>query len=229
MSVTRTARLPLSRARVLAAAIELADQAGIDAVSMRALAGTLDVVPMALYKHVRGKEELLSGMADAVITEYPDPPADAAWHDRVRSRSLAAREALVSHPWLRSVIETRRHRSEVVLDHMNAVAGDLLAGGLTVDLTHYAMHALGSRIWGFTAEAFSDVSSAKPSGPEHDGNLAALAARYPHILAIAADAAQRLPSGACDEQDEFEFTLDLLLDAVARLHASGWSSRPLTP
>jgi hypothetical protein len=116
---------------------------------------------------------------------------------------------------------------------MDAVAGELAAGGLSYDLVHHAMHALGHRIWGFSPEAFS--SPAAPSAPppptpapptgEQEAMMAAMAQRFPHIAAIALDAVARSPLGACDEQFEFEFTLDLLLEAVARLHAAGWSSR----
>ncbi len=224
---------PLSRPQVLAAAVALADREGLAAVSMRHLAAELGVVPMALYKHVSDKNDLVAGMIDLVVAGYAAPPPGLEWREGVRRRVLAARDALLEHPWLRPAIETATERTPAVLAHMDAVAGELAAGGLSYDLVHHAMHALGHRIWGFSPEAFS--SPAAPSAPppptpapstaEQEAMMAALAQRFPHIAAIALDAVARSPLGACDEQFEFEFTLDLLLEAVARLHAAGWSSR----
>ncbi len=222
---------PLSRPQVLAAAVALADREGLAAVSMRHLAAELGVVPMALYKHVADKNDLVAGMIDLVVAGYAAPPPGLEWREGVRRRVLAARDALLEHPWLRPAIETATERTPAVLGHMDAVAGEFAAGGLSYDLVHHAMHALGHRIWGFSPEAFS--SPAVPSGPsapslpspEQEAMMAAMAQRFPHIAAIAIDAATRHPLGACDEQFEFEFTLDLLLESVARLHAAGWASR----
>lgn len=228
---------PLSRPQVLAAAVALADREGLAAVSMRHLAAELGVVPMALYKHVADKNDLVAGMIDLVVAGYAAPPPGLEWRDGVRRRVLAARDALLEHPWLRPAIETATERTPAVLAHMDAVAGELAGGGLSYDLVHHAMHALGHRIWGFSPEAFS--SPAVPSGPstpsppsppnppspEQEAMMAAMAQRFPHIAAIALDAVARSPLGACDEQFEFEFTLDLLLEAVTRLHAAGWVSR----
>jgi AcrR family transcriptional regulator len=225
------ARVPLDRDRVLEEAVALADEEGIDGVSMRRLSARLGVVPMALYKHVADKDDLLAGMIDRIIAGYASAPEDVDWSRAVRERILSARAALLVHPWLRPAIEGAVHRTPAVLGHMDALAGELARGGLSYDLVHHAMHALGHRIWGFTPEAFSGSSSAStegmpaPSTPEERALLEGMAARFPHIAAIAADAAMRNPGGACDEQEEFEFTLDLLLDSFARLHASGWRSR----
>lgn len=229
---------PLDRARVLAAAIELADEEGIDGVSMRRLSSRLGVVPMALYKHVADKDDLLAGMIDLVIAGYSPVPDGLEWSAAVRARILAARAALLQHPWLRVAIEGAAQRTPAVLGHMDALAGELASGGLSYDLVHHAMHALGHRIWGFNPEAFSTPAAPAgraaqraeqmpppPPSEEQEAALAAIADRFPHIAAIAADAAERHPGGACDEQEEFEFTLDLLVESFARLHAAGWRSR----
>lgn len=214
--------MALNRSSVLAGAIALADDSGLDGVSMRAVAAHLGVVPMALYKHVSDKEDLLSGMVDTVVAGY-GAPTGGGWRDQVRGRVLNARRELAKHPWLRQAIETRSRRTEAVLAHMDAVSGDLIRGGLTVDLAHHAMHALGNRIWGYSPEAFPD-SDPLPEDPEQQAQLfAAAAARYPNVVAIAAETART--GGACDDDAEFDFTLDLLLDAFERLHASGWASR----
>ncbi|WP_035847155.1 TetR/AcrR family transcriptional regulator [Kitasatospora azatica] len=226
-------RTPLSRDRVLRAAVALADHAGIEALSMRSLAQELHVVPMALYKHVANKEELLDGMVDVIVGEIDPPAGDAEWRRAIRQRILSARRALLRHPWASRVIESRTNPTPGVLDYLNSVIGMFRAGGLSADLTHHAMHALGSRVWGFTQELFNTGPSAESSaGPSVDpelraGELRAMAARYPHIveivLARSHDDASVVGQG-CDDQFEFEFALDLLLDGFERLHRQGWTS-----
>lgn len=229
-SATRSAT-PLNRAAVVSAAVALADREGLAAVSMRHLAGELGVVPMALYKHVADKDDLVAAMVDLVVAGYAAPPPGLEWREGVRQRVLGARDALLEHPWLRQAIEAATQRTPSVLGHMDAVAGEFAAGGLSYDLVHHSMHALGHRIWGFSPEAFSSPpASGAPPAPappaeEQAAMMAAMAQRFPHISAIAVDTATRHPLGACDEQFEFEFTLDLLLEAFARLHSAGWSSR----
>ena len=113
---------------------------------------------------------------------------------------------------------------------MDALSGTFMAGGLSADLTHHAMHALGYRIWGFSPEAFEDPNAFTiPDDPvEREAMLRQVGETYPHILAIALDASDGAITAAgptCDEQFEFEFALDLLLEAFERLHEAGWSSR----
>ncbi len=217
---------PLDRAQVLAAAIELADEHGLAALSMRQLSARLGVVPMALYKHVDDKQDLVAGMIDTVVAGYPAPPDGAPWREAVRARVLVARRATVTHPWMRPAIESATRRTPQVLAYLDALAGHFAAGGFSYDLTHYAMHALGHRVWGFSPEAFSAPPSPDdgPLDPPSAQQMAEMAAAFPHVVAIAMDAAARNPTGGCDEQHEFEFTLDLLLDAFARLQAAGWVS-----
>ncbi|MFD3723703.1 TetR/AcrR family transcriptional regulator C-terminal domain-containing protein [Streptomyces sp. NPDC058671] len=217
---TRTQRTPLNRERVLRAAVALADATGIDTLSMRKLAQELDVVPMALYKHVANKEELLDGMADAVVREIDPPTAGPDWRRVVRTRILSARQVLLRHPWAVRVIESRTGPTPAVLAYVDSMAGILRDGGLSADLTHHVMHAMGSRLLGFSQELF-DTSG--PSGPPDPG----LAARYPNIAELAATAAHDGAStvgGGCDDQFEFEFALDLLLDGFENLRRQGWTS-----
>jgi AcrR family transcriptional regulator len=220
-------RAPLSRDRVLRAAVALADDAGIDSVSMRRLAQELGVVPMALYEHVANKDELLDGMVDVIVGEI-DPPAHGAdWKDAIRQRILSARRSLLRHRWASQVVETRPHATPVVLDYMDSLIGMFRAGGFSVDLTHHVMHALGTRMWGFTQEVFP--TPAPPADPaERAAMFDGFAARYPHIIEMATASAHDEESavgGGCDDQFEFEFALDLLLDGFDRLHRQGWSSR----
>ncbi|PPK97893.1 regulatory TetR family protein [Kineococcus xinjiangensis] len=219
-------RAPLSRDRVLRAAVVLADRAGLEALSMRSLAQELGVVPMALYKHVANKEQLLDGMVDAVVAEIEPPADDADWRTVVRGCVLSARRALLRHPWAVRVIETRSSPTPGVLAHLDSVVGTFRAGGFSVDLTHHVMHALGSRVWGFTQEVFP---SPPPPDPEaRTAALRELSGRYPHIAEIVLRGGGHEDASVvgrgCDDQFEFEFALDLLLDGFERLRAQGWSS-----
>jgi AcrR family transcriptional regulator len=211
-------RVPLSRDRVLRAAVVLADTAGIESLSMRKLAQELGVVPMALYKHVANKEELLDGMVDIVVGEIDPPVHGTDWKRAVRQRILSARRVLLRHPWASRVLESRTNPTPLVLEYMDSMIGMFRAGGFSVDLTHHVMHTVGSRIFGFTQELFEDSPSVDPETqatmpPE-------MAQRYPYItellVAVYHDEASVVGPG-CDDQFEFEFALDLLLDGIERL------------
>lgn len=207
----------LNRGRILETAVALADKAGVEAASMRKIAQELDVVPMALYKHVSNKDELLDGMVDAVVGEIDPPLPDTDWKTAVRERVLSARKALLRHPWAAGVIESRKQPTPMVLAYLDSMVGLFRAGGMSVDLTHHAMHAMGSRLMGFSQELFDDDAEA---GRDLDKEmLAAMAGAYPHIAEILAavthDAASVVGPG-CDDQFEFEFALDLLLDGLER-------------
>ena len=224
-------RAPLSRDRVLRAAVALADEAGIESLSMRKLAQELGVVPMALYKHVANKDELLDGMIDAVVGEIDALVADADWKRAVRRRLLSARAVLQRHPWAPIAIESRLDATPAILDYLNSMVGALRAGGFSVDLAHHVMHAMGSRMLGFSQELFDAARRAGRSGPADPAPPATMppeaAARFPHLAAVAAAAAHdgaSVVGGGCDDQFEFEFALDLLLDGIDRLRRQGWTS-----
>ncbi|WP_030225179.1 TetR/AcrR family transcriptional regulator [Streptomyces sp. NRRL WC-3626] len=218
----RQARTPLSRERVLDAAVALADEGGVDALSMRRIAQELGVVPMALYKHVANKNELLDGMIDALVGEIDPPAGDAGWKTVVRLRVLSARRMLLRHPWASRVIEVRmRERAAptpAVMAYLDSMIGIFRAGGFSVGLVHHAMHVMGSRLLGFSQELFDDSSDREPDPdalPPQE-----MAARFPHItelaMAVAHDEESVVGSG-CDDQFEFEFALDLTLDGLERL------------
>jgi AcrR family transcriptional regulator len=211
-------RVPLSRDRVLRAAVVLADQIGIDSLSMRRLAEELGVVPMALYKHVANKEELLDGMIDVVVGEIDPPVHGADWKSAVRQRILSARQALLRHPWAPQVIESKRNPTPVVLAYMDSMIGLFRAGGFSVSLTHHVMHTIGSRILGFTQELFNDSRNVDPE--MQAVMMRELGPVFPNVLAIAMAAShegQSVVGQGCDDQYEFEFALDLLLDGVEKL------------
>lgn len=219
-------RAPLNRDRVLRAAVGLADAAGIEALSMRNLAQELGVVPMALYKHVANKEQLLDGMVDLIVSEIDLTMDGANWKDAIRQRILSARQALLRHRWASHVIESRTNASPVILDYMNSLIGMFRTGGFSIDLTHHVMHALGSRMWGFTQEVFP--TPPPPTDPDvREAMFRQVAALYPYIIEIATAGSHDEESSVgqgCDDQFEFEFALNVLLDRFEQLHRQGWSS-----
>jgi AcrR family transcriptional regulator len=213
------AREPLTRERILRAAVALADEGGVESLSMRRLAQELGVVPMALYKHVANKDELLDGMVDAVVAEIDPPIEGAEWKRTMRERILSARRALLRHPWASSVLESRGEPTPTVIGYMDSMMGVFLAGGFSVDLMHHAIHVMGSRILGFSQELFDDTSSLPPE--EAAAMWTQMADVYPNIAKLVPVAIDThdgpVVGGGCDDQFEFEFALDLVLDGLERL------------
>jgi AcrR family transcriptional regulator len=210
--------MALSRDRVLRAAVAIADDAGIESLSMRKLAEDLGVVPMALYKHVASKEELLDGMIDVVVGEIDPPVLGTGWKSAVRQRILSARQSLLRHPWASRVMESKKNPTPVVLQYMDSMIGIFRAGGFSVSLTHHVMHVTGSRILGFTQELFNDSRTVDPE--VQAVMLRELGGKYPNVVAIATAAShegESVVGQGCDDQFEFEFALDLLLDGFERL------------
>jgi AcrR family transcriptional regulator len=214
-----TPREPLDTTRIVDAAIDLADRQGLDAVSMRRLGELLGVTPMALYKHIAGREQLIDAMVDRVVAGIAMPEASDEWREAVRTRVMAARAALRSHPWSQQAIETRTLASPTVLAYMDSLMAMMLAGGLSADLVHYAMHALSVRMWGITRDVLP--TPRMPDDPaQRAAALAGFATEYPAIIRMATTASH---AGAdCDDDAEFAFALELLLDGVERRRAAGW-------
>ena len=218
---TAPLREPLSRERILGTAVALADQGGVESLTMRKIALELGVVPMALYKHVANKDELLDGMVDVVVGEIDPPVVGTDWKTTIRERVLSARRALLRHPWASQVIESRTDPTPTVIEYMDSMIGIFRAGGFSIDLTHHTMHAMGSRLLGFSQELFDDTSG---DGAEiEELQRQGMAERYPHITemvaAISHDDESVVGSG-CDDQFEFEFALDLMLGGLERLRTT---------
>jgi AcrR family transcriptional regulator len=220
-------RAPLTRERVLTTAVALADRGGIESLSMRNLAHALDVVPMALYRHVANKDELLGGMVDFVIGEIDPPLEGADWKSAIRARILSARRALLHHPWASRLMESRTTPTPVVLDYMDSMIGMFRTGGFSLDLTHHALHAMGSRMFGFTQELFNDTSS---SDREMDEEMfGAMADTFPYIFEIYTTIShddRSVVGAGCDDQFEFEFALDLMLNGLEELNDAAAGSGP---
>jgi AcrR family transcriptional regulator len=218
-------RLPLSRERVLRAAIKIADSSGIESLTMRRLAEELGAEAMSLYYHVASKEDLLDGIAGAVVAEINDvvgtigvPSAGAGWKPAARQRILSARQVLLRHPWAPRVLETRTSTSLAVLLYYDGLLRLMRDGGFSYDLIHHALHALGSRALGFSQELFDP--NAGTSNEETAAALESMTDQIPHLVAMFIEVAHDDPDstlGWCDDQTEFEFGLDLILDGLDKM------------
>ncbi|MGC3992696.1 MAG: TetR/AcrR family transcriptional regulator C-terminal domain-containing protein [Propionicimonas sp.] len=213
------ARGRLDRPRVVQAAVELADEHGLDAASMRGVAERLGVTPMALYKHIANRSQLIDAMLDQVLDQIPPAAHQGRWSQAVRSRIFAARSVLLAHPWARDAIESRTLATATTLAYMDSLMAAMLAGGLSADLVHHAMHTLSTRMWGFTRDVLP--TPRVPEAPEERARaLSDFSASYPAIVRMATTSSHA--GASCDEDAEFAFALDLILDGIGRLHEDGW-------
>ncbi len=215
MSSTRPpeARMALNRERVLAAAMALADEHGLGALTMRKLGEDLGVEAMSLYNHVASKVDLVDGMIDRVFAEIDLPVTGTDWRVAMRERTVSAREALTRHPWATALMDSPAEPGPVTLRHHDAVIGCLRQGGFPVALAAHAFSLLDSYLYGFclqeTALPFdaSDdmeavVESILGGLPEDE---------YPHLRELTVE---HVLQPGYDYGDEFAFGLDLILDAL---------------
>ncbi|HTA33639.1 MAG TPA: TetR/AcrR family transcriptional regulator C-terminal domain-containing protein [Solirubrobacteraceae bacterium] len=212
-------RKPLSRARVLQAAVALANEAGLDAFSMRGLAQELGVVPMALYKHVANKEELLDGMVDIVFSEIELPSGDLDWRSAMRRRALSTHEALKRHSWAIGMMESRRPGPANLRNH-NAVMGCLRKAGFPFEIAIHAYSIQDAYIYGFALQerdtGFETPDSAGEAAQRRAQTIGSLE-NYPYLVEIAT----KLPASGYDNAVEFAWGLDLILDGLDRLRDPG--------
>ena len=222
---TGAVRAPLSRERLVAAAMELADAEGISAITMRRLAADLGVEAMSLYHHVPGKELLLDGLTEAILAEINSAVAarirpDDDWRTALRHRCLAAREVMVRHRWAPGLLGSRSSIPAGLYPYYEEILATMFRAGLSYHLGHKAIHALGTMVLGFTQELFSPASDGGTMDEASaEAEFAAMAAVLPHLTSMVASEVHdndEDPLGWCDSQNEFEFTLDLLLDGIAR-------------
>jgi len=208
----------LSREGIVAAAIELADRDGLAALSMRRLAQHLGVDAMSIYYHVRDKDTLLATMADAVISKIPIKQNKSdSWPVQLKDLIMAARQTMLTHPWAAKVLEGRDQPTPAALMHLERVLAIMREGGCSVDLGHHAIHLLGSRILGFSHDLFDDDPDTSPP----PAAIAAWAETMPHIVELATAVTHDGALGGCDDDGEFAFALDLLLEGLERRRVSG--------
>jgi AcrR family transcriptional regulator len=215
----------LSKERVLRAAIAVADQGGIESLTMRKLAQELGVEAMSLYYHVANKDQVLDGVVEVIVTEIidtvsqvPTPASADGWKTAMRQRILAARQVLLRHRWAPELIESRSTMSPSIITYFESLLGIFRSGGFSYDLAHHALHALGSRALGFSQELFKpdDAAGAEASSAIFEQ----MASRLPNLVGMMSEIAHDDPNstlGWCDDQTEFEFGLDLILNGLEGL------------
>jgi AcrR family transcriptional regulator len=206
-------RIPLSRERVLRAAVVLADTDGIESLTMRRLGQDLGVEAMSLYNHVAGKDDILDGIADLVFSEIDLPSALADWKPAMRLRAISAREALVRHPWASSLMQSRTKPGPATLRHHDSVIGRLRDASFTVDMTAHAFSVMDSYIYGFAQQQQNLTYSKSEDAAVVAQNILRQipADEYPHLAEMIIEHAMK---PGYDYTKEFEFGLDLILDGL---------------
>lgn len=206
----------LSKARVVAEAVRLADREGVDGLSMRRLAGVLDAGAMSLYHYVASKEVLLDAMVDTVFDEIALPPAGGDWQSAIRVRCRSAREALTRHPWAIPLMESRTSPGPANLRHHEAVMACLRGAGFSVTMATNANWLIDSHLYGFALQQsslpFETTDDLAAVGAE--SYLPRLPAdQYPYL----SEAATVFVTGDYDPAAQFDFGLDLILAGLEPL------------
>ncbi len=220
----RASRPPLNRDRILAAAVGIADERGVAAVTMREVAARLGVEAMSLYNHVANKDDILDGMVDLVVGEV-DLPTDARdWREAMRRRAVSAHHVFKRHPWAPLLLDSRTSSGPARLHYYDWVLGTLMDAGFSVDGAARAFSLLDSYVYGFGIQEFN-FSAGNDASPEEmaEAFLSAIPAEtYPHLRRMAAHAMQT----GYDAEADFDFGLEIILDGLERVleaSRSGWS------
>ena len=208
------ARVPLSRERILRAAMGIADAHGSGAVTMRAVASRLGVEAMSLYNHVKNKEAILDGMVDIVVDEI-DLPTDADdWREAMRRRAVSAQRAFVRHPWAPALIDSRTTSGPARLRYLDWVLGTLENAGFSLDVAARCFSVLDSYIYGFGRQQLGVTSGEAPQEETAEAMLAAVPADdFPHLhrmVLLAMDVGY-------DAEADFAFGLDVILDGLGQV------------
>ena len=212
-------RAPLSRERVLRAALVLADDAGIGSLTMRRLGQELQVEAMSLYNHIAGKDDILDGIVDLVFSEIVVPSDVADWRTTMRERAISARDVLMRHSWATSLMQSRTKPGPATLRHHDSVLGSLRRAGFTVDMAAHAFSVIDGYIYGFALQQVNLPShTSEESAALAESIFRELPAdRYPYLAEMIVEHALK---PGYDYAEEFEFGLDLILDGLERLRAA---------
>jgi AcrR family transcriptional regulator len=213
-------RAPLSRERVLRAALTLADEGGGEALSMRSLGKKLGVEAMSLYNHVANREDIVDGLVDIVFSEIDVPaPGETDWKSAMRRRAISAREVLNRHRWAVGLMESRMSPGPENLRYHNAVMGCLREAGFPFRDAVHAYSVLDAYTYGF---ALQEKSLPFDTAAEHEriievkrDNAPDMAA-FPYLVEIGMEVAK----AGYDYATEFEYGLDLILDGLERRRSS---------
>ncbi len=216
MASSARRRVPLSRQAALEVAVALADADGIASLTMRSLAQALGVEAMSLYHHVDNKDDILDGMVDIVFSELELPRACTDWQQAMRRRAHAVRTAMTRHAWAISLMATRTAPGPATLRHHDAVIGCLRRAGFSIELTAHAYSVLDSYLYGFAHQQASlPFDTTEQSQLVADAILQELPAdAYPHLVELTT---QHVLRPGYNYDGEFEFGLELILDALERL------------
>jgi len=217
-------RKPLTRERVLEAALAIADADGIEALSMRKLGQALGVEAMSLYNHVASKGELVAAMVDRVVDGFDLPDDEPRWDEAIRRCAISAHDLLLEHPWACSLAllpsDTRVVGGPRVR-YMEWLLRRLREAGFSPQVAYSAYHTLDSHIFGFTLWQLGHAAAARRIAPEGtdmsewaQGFVAQMRPSYPFL---AEHAEQHLAASPGDGRREFEFGLDLLLGGLEHL------------
>ncbi len=208
-------RTPLSRERVLCAAIVLADRGGIESLTMRRLGHDLRVEAMSLYNHVADKDDILDGIVDLVFSEIAMPSGRADWKTAMRLRAISAREVLLRHPWASSLMQSRTKPGPATLRHHDSVIGSLREAGFTVGMAAHAFSVMDSYIYGFAQQQQNlTFTTSEEAAVVAENILRQLPAdEYPHLAEMIIEHAMK---PGYDYAEEFEFGLDLILNGLER-------------
>jgi len=206
-------RRRLSRERVLCAAIAHADAGGLEALTMRTLGDMLEVTPMALYRHVADKDDLIDAMVDVVFTEIGVPSGGGDWKTAMRRMAVSVREALSRHRWAIGLMETRRSPGPANLRHHDAVIGRLRAAGFSLVMTAHAHSLLNSYVYGFALTAMNLPLETTEEVAEVAQDLLQRVPvnEYPNLVEFITEHAMK---PGYDHEGQFEYGLDVILDGL---------------
>jgi len=216
-SKAKTRRRPLSRERILRAALEVADTEGIESLSMRKLARKLGFEAMSLYNHVPSKDDVIDGILDLVLAESTPPVPEGDWDSAIRASAISVYQALKRHPWACSLAMSPEHVRPARLRYMDTLLGRLRDAGFSADATYHAYHVLDAHIFGFSMWGASHTYT-----PAEVTDLIGMFERmipadvYPHLHE---HALQHLAEGPHHDVSPFELGLDLMLDGLRKLRA----------
>lgn len=210
-------RPPLTRDRIVAAGVQVADAGGLSAVSMRNVGKQLGVEAMSLYRYLAGKDELLDALADWVFTQIDPPVAGRPWRVELVKRSTQARRVLSGHPWSLTLIESRKNPGPTTLRAHDAVLGCLRADGFSIELAAHAFSAIDAYVFGFVLSEVSRPFELSAPAPDNvEGFVAHLdiaTDEYPHLMEMVSEL---IVGRGWAFANEFDYGLDLVLDALER-------------
>lgn len=202
----------IDRERVLDAAAAIADEAGLEALTMRALAARLGVKPMSIYHHVAGKDAVLDGLVDRVFTEMTLPTPGRPWRAEVAARARSARQVLVRHPWAVGLLEGRRNPGASNLRQHDAMLGVLREAGFSLELAGHAYALLDAYVYGFVVQEVSLPFEDSPTAEVAESIMSAVSqGEYPYLVEYAVE---RAMAPGYSFGAEFDVGLELVLDAL---------------